>query len=222
MGFLPKNLRKDPGMNPYESSPANFVGWQGWTVGPVFSEKAHTTLKWIRNPKLERLTFYDISRGAKTGWRWENQRCTFVLGEDILVHPWKTAANCSSSAIFVSWKCHAWHIFHISSVCLWEAPFAQRLSQRNKGKELLKKPSLRRCDVLLHLQNEIHLFKDHKDAESLQKTGISRMVGYQVVGCVLFFSAVRLFLLAPGTPWLVMEPCLHIWQAGGGTHVFCI
>lgn len=94
----------------------------------------------------------------------------------------------SSSAIFVSWKCHAWHIFDISSVCLWEAPFAQRLSQRNKGKELLKKPSLRRCDVLLHLKNEIHLFKNHKDAESLQKTGISRMVGYQVVGCVLFFQ----------------------------------
>ena len=80
-------------------------------------------------------------------------------------------------------------IFDISSVCLWEAPFAQRLSQRNKGKELLKKtPLLEDVMYFYILRMNFHLFKNHMDVESLQKTGISRMVGYQVVGCVLFFS----------------------------------
>ena len=94
----------------------------------------------------------------------------------------------SSSAIFVSWKCMTL-IFDISSACLWEAPFAQRLSQRNKGKELSKKtPLLEDVMYFYILRMNFHLFKNHMDVESLQKTGISRMVGYQVVGCVLFFQ----------------------------------
>ena len=127
----PKTSERNPGMNPYESSPAK-CREDKLEVGPFFSERAHTTLKWIWNPSFKQFTFYDISRVAKTGWRWENQRCTFVLGEDILVHPWRTSANCD---LFECYFCvlemhdtHFWHFFGVfvgGTVCAKAQPKKQ-------------------------------------------------------------------------------------------------
>lgn len=225
MGFsLPKNLRKDPGMNPYESSPAK-CREDKLEVGPFFSERAHTTLKWIWNPNFKQFTFYDISRVAKTGWRWENQRCTFVLGEDILVHPWRTSANCD---LFECYFCvlemhdtHFWHFFGVfvgGTVCAKAQP-------KKQGKRALKKtPLLEDVMYFYILRMNFHLFKNHMDVESLQKTGISRMVGYQIVGWVLFFqlwdssSQLSSILLRHGWSWSHVS----ISDRRGVENVFCI